>query len=162
MIVLLCAFWKFRKNIGNSEKILETPKMAAKLRFASVNFRTCLKIHFGNSENYSVGLYRLARLDLAKVYGTGIGAFCVIFSLLCVTLCTNLLRKIVQHARPLWARCGAHGFFCSILNVRRAQNYSAIPLLQVCALMEVLLLTCLVMSSSIEIVTKFFFLYHYN
>uniref|UniRef100_A0A0E0EQG2 Ubiquitin-like protease family profile domain-containing protein n=1 Tax=Oryza meridionalis TaxID=40149 RepID=A0A0E0EQG2_9ORYZ len=97
-----------------------------------------------------------ARLDLAKVYGTGIGAFCIIFSLLCVTLCTNLLRKIVQHARPLWARCGAHGFFRSILNVRRAQNYSAIPLLQVCALIEVLLLTCLVMSSSIEIVTKNF------
>uniref|UniRef100_A0A0E0B0Z5 Ubiquitin-like protease family profile domain-containing protein n=1 Tax=Oryza glumipatula TaxID=40148 RepID=A0A0E0B0Z5_9ORYZ len=97
-----------------------------------------------------------ARLDLAKVYGTGIGAFCVIFSLLCVTLCTNLLRKIVQHARPLWARCGARGFFRSILNVRRAQNYSAIPLLQVCALIEVLLLTCLVMSSSIEIVTKNF------
>uniref|UniRef100_A0A0E0QPC2 Ubiquitin-like protease family profile domain-containing protein n=1 Tax=Oryza rufipogon TaxID=4529 RepID=A0A0E0QPC2_ORYRU len=71
-----------------------------------------------------------ARLDLAKVYGTGIGAFCVIFSLLCVTLCTNLLRKIVQHARPLWDRCGARGFFRSILNVRRAQNYSAIPLLQ--------------------------------
>ncbi|XP_015611298.2 protein ACCELERATED CELL DEATH 6 [Oryza sativa Japonica Group] len=97
-----------------------------------------------------------ARLDLAKVYGTGIGAFCVIFSLLCVTLCTNLLRKIVQHARPLWDRCGARGFFRSILNVRRAQNYSAIPLLQVCAFIEVLLLTCLVMSSSIEIVTKNF------
>uniref|UniRef100_A0A0E0LZF5 Uncharacterized protein n=1 Tax=Oryza punctata TaxID=4537 RepID=A0A0E0LZF5_ORYPU len=71
-----------------------------------------------------------ARLDLAKVYGTGIGAFCIIFSLLCVTLCTNLLRKIVQHVRPLWARCGPYGFFRSILNVRRAQNYSAIPLLQ--------------------------------
>lgn len=97
-----------------------------------------------------------SRLYLANVSGAGMATLFISFSILFIALCFILMRRIWHHARPLWARCGSYGLFRAILRTRGSQNYPAIPLLHVAALIELSLLTVITVGVGVNISRKDF------